>query len=85
MILKKKKDEQNNINKRVKRNYFKMSTKIVGRLLKKHKSIIKPDINNKKQIDKLTEEIDEIEHIKDCLISSYKRSINKKFESKFDY
>ena len=83
--IKKKKDEQNNINKRVKRNYFKMSTKIVGRLLKKHKSIIKPDINNKKQIDKLTEEIDEIEHIKDCLISSYKRSINKKFESKFDY
>ena len=83
--IEKKKDEQNNINKGVKRNFFKMSTKIVGRLLKKHKSSVVPNINNKKQIDKLTEEIDEIEHIKDCLISSYKRSINKKFESKFEY
>ena len=83
--FKKKKDDNDNDKKKVKRNYFKMSTKIVGRLLKKKKIIIEPEINNKKQIDKLTEEIDEIEHIKDCLISSYKRSINKKFESKFDF
>ena len=84
-MFKKKKDDNDNDKKKVKRNYFKMSTKIVGRLLKKKKIIIEPEINNKKQIDKLTEEIDEIEHIKDCLISSYKRSINKKFESKFDF
>ena len=77
-------NEEDKNKKDEKRNHLFRMSKMIGRLLKnKKQTIIVKDIN-KKQIDKLTDEIHEIDNIKECLLSSYKRNLNKKYENKYD-
>ena len=58
-------------------NIFRIQSRFVGKLLKKKKTIFVPEVENRKFIDNLTSQIEEIDNVKKYLLKSYKRSLKK--------
>ena len=73
-----KKEEQQKKSNIIERNsnMFRLPTKFMGRLLKQNKTII-PENENRKFIDNLTSQIEEIDNTKKFLLKSFKRNLKK--------
>ena len=75
--IKKEEQKKNNILENPDINIFRIQTRFVGKLLKKKKDKIVPEVQNRKFIDHLTSQIEEIDNVKRYLLKSYKRSLKK--------
>ena len=74
-----KKEEQKKISQleRVSLNTFRFPIKLLGKLSKKPKKEIKPEVENRKYIDQLTSQIEVIDNTKKYILKSYKRHLKK--------
>jgi hypothetical protein len=75
--IKKEEQKKNTILENPDINIFRIQTRFVGKLLKKKKDKIVPEVQNRKFIDHLTSQIEEIDNVKRYLLKSYKRSLKK--------
>ncbi len=75
--IKKEEQKKNTILENPDINIFRIQTRFVGKLLKKKKDKIVPEVQNRKYIDHLTSQIEEIDNVKRYLLKSYKRSLKK--------
>ena len=62
---------------RVSLNTFRFPIKLLGKLSKKPKKEIKPEVENRKYIDQLTSQIEVIDNTKKYILKSYKRNLKK--------
>ncbi len=75
--IKKEEQKKNNMLENPDINIFRIQSRFVGKLLKKKKTIFVPEVENRKFIDNLTSQIEEIDNVKKYLLKSYKRSLKK--------
>ena len=75
-----KKEEQKKISQleRLSLNAFRLPTRFIGKLSKKPKKEVKPEVENRKYIDELTCQIEVIDNTKKYLLKSFKKNTKKK-------
>ena len=75
--IKKEEQKKNTIIENPDINIFRIQSKFMGKLIKKKKDNIIPEVENRKFIDHLTSQIEDIDNVKKYLLKSYQRSLKK--------
>ena len=75
--IKKEEQKKNTIIENPDINIFRIQSRFMGKLIKKKKDNIIPEVENRKFIDHLTSQIEDIDNVKKYLLKSYQRSLKK--------